>query len=701
MAHTRLQQLHLAAWNACGVKDKKQELELFMSDHGITIMLVGETWLRPGDQLKVPNYYTYRADRLTGRNGGVAVLVKKEVQHVPIYVQGLKFLEAVGIRVPLGDLGGVSVYSVYAPPGGACDWNDLNMIFSDDGPALAAGDFNAKHPSWGCRVTNGRNYLRTPQHKKVTIDAQRVGPEFHRIVEGPKPKKLQMPDTRATAKAKNEPAPQNMDPERPHNSSVASNPTTSNIDTDGIIHFFNRTLGQTSESQASDQSSRTQVEPALEDRLAGLESKLDSIRRYLSQTAHLADEKKEESPKLDSIRRYLSQTAHLADEKKEVPQLAAALRRIISEAPPQTQPLGKFSGQLVEDPAVFLQRLEVHLRNHQLQTPEEIDDAILPHLPGEAATWYGKNQASFLTLAEFQRRFRAEFTGYKRQKALRDATEVQQSPREPVTAFAQRLRHLCLRLKNPDWPEAALVDHIISKMTDRYCLPIAQANPQSMEELYQACEKWESLLERRNATPDPRTSKRPRPQPDQPKGRACWNGEMPRPIHGPASVPDPNQTSPRRGMLRQTSATRNAGFARVTILTVGMLRQTSATRNAGFARVTILTVTVHSDHKNPVTNVPGPSQPPRPRTAGKHRAHEPLSVGSVLAATWRTTAHTGRGNLTCSDPSPTHVRGKDEGPFPASRSGTRGRSPPVGAALNTIETMEPPAIHLWVHECMH
>ncbi|KAK9693749.1 hypothetical protein QE152_g33986 [Popillia japonica] len=228
-----------------------------------------------------------------------------------------------------------------------------------------------------------------------------------------------MPDTRATTKAKNEPAPQKMDSEHPQ-SSVAPNPTT-NPTMDSIKNFFNQTLGQTSESEAPDQSSRTQEEPALEDRLADLESKLHSTRRYLSQIAHLADE------------------------KKEVPQLAAALRRIISEAPPQTQPLGKFSGQLVEDPAVFLQRLEVHLRNHQLQTPEDIDDAILPHLTGEAATWYGRNQASFLTLTEFQRRFRAEFTGYKRQKALRDATEVQQSPREPVTAFAQRLRRLCLR----------------------------------------------------------------------------------------------------------------------------------------------------------------------------------------------------------------------------------------------------------------
>ncbi|KAK9687238.1 hypothetical protein QE152_g36599 [Popillia japonica] len=88
----------------------------------------------------------------------------------------------------------------------------------------------------------------------------------------PTPKNMEnenrrMPETRATAKAKSEPTPENMDSERPQGS-VAPNPTTSNVDTDGIIHFFNRTLGQTNESQASDLSSRTLAgEPALEDRL--------------------------------------------------------------------------------------------------------------------------------------------------------------------------------------------------------------------------------------------------------------------------------------------------------------------------------------------------------------------------------------------------------------------------------------------------
>lgn len=151
----KLSQLRIAAWNACGIKGKREELKQFMSNQNRKVMLIGEAWLRPGDTLTVPNFFTYRVDRLTGGNGGVAVLVKKELQHVPRYVHGLHFLESAEIKIPLRDLGGLLVYSVYAPPSGICDWNDLRLIFAENGPALAAGDFNAKHSSWGCRVTKG------------------------------------------------------------------------------------------------------------------------------------------------------------------------------------------------------------------------------------------------------------------------------------------------------------------------------------------------------------------------------------------------------------------------------------------------------------------------------------------------------------------------------------------------------------------
>ncbi|KAK9720044.1 Endonuclease-reverse transcriptase [Popillia japonica] len=145
----------LAASNACGVRDKKDELALFLVEQNLDVALISETWLRPVDSLRFPNYCTYRADRLTGRNGGVAVLVKKNLHHRPLYVSGLHFVEAVGIEISIRGLGPLKVFSVYAPPGRDCDWTDLDLLLSADAPALAAGDFNAKHRSWGCRVANG------------------------------------------------------------------------------------------------------------------------------------------------------------------------------------------------------------------------------------------------------------------------------------------------------------------------------------------------------------------------------------------------------------------------------------------------------------------------------------------------------------------------------------------------------------------
>ncbi|KAK9693256.1 Retrotransposon gag protein [Popillia japonica] len=114
--------------------------------------------------------------------------------------------------------------------------------------------------------------------------------------------------------------------------------------------------------------------------------------------------------------------------------------------------------------AQFLERLEAHLQGQLLEIPEDIDYAVLPHLTGEAAIWYGRNEASFLSFEEFKRRFKAKFLGPGRYQKLWNATEAQQDPEEPVAVFVHRMRSLCLQYR-PNWPEADLVDHIIARMT--------------------------------------------------------------------------------------------------------------------------------------------------------------------------------------------------------------------------------------------
>ncbi|KAK9687351.1 Retrotransposon gag protein [Popillia japonica] len=218
---------------------------------------------------------------------------------------------------------------------------------------------------------------------------------------------------------------------------------------------------------------------------------------------------------LDVISRCLGQTTYLTIGGDDISRLAAALKSIIDTTPVQAPPPRKFSGQLVEDPSSFLEQLEAHLQGQHLEIPEDIDYAVLPHLTGEAAIWYGRNEASFLSFEEFKRRFKAKFLGPGRHKKLWDATEAQQDPEEPVAVFVHRMRRLCLQY-SPNWPEADLVDHIIAKMTDRYCVPIAQANLRTLEELLQQCDKWTSLFEHGTQTTEPpRTSQDPASRPVQ------------------------------------------------------------------------------------------------------------------------------------------------------------------------------------------
>lgn len=103
-------QISLAAW-----------MRSFIEEQNLDALLISETWLRPWNKLTIPNYYTYCSDRLTGRNGGVAVLIKKDLKHAPIYLSGHHFLEAVGVQITVRGLGPLKIFSVYAPPGRISD----------------------------------------------------------------------------------------------------------------------------------------------------------------------------------------------------------------------------------------------------------------------------------------------------------------------------------------------------------------------------------------------------------------------------------------------------------------------------------------------------------------------------------------------------------------------------------------------------
>ncbi|GFV96375.1 RNA-directed DNA polymerase from mobile element jockey [Trichonephila clavipes] len=112
----------------------------FIDKHSPDLFLIQETHLRPEYSFNIPNYICYRNDR-TGPTRGV---------------------EATLVALTHSDQEPFLVASIYAPPSpnyrnlGA----DLDGIFNIFKSAFLAGDYNAKHTSWGCNYSDPRgNYL--------------------------------------------------------------------------------------------------------------------------------------------------------------------------------------------------------------------------------------------------------------------------------------------------------------------------------------------------------------------------------------------------------------------------------------------------------------------------------------------------------------------------------------------------------------
>jgi len=61
----RCKALRLVCWNADGVHGRKLELEHFLSQQGVDISLLSETFLKPGQAFRLANYVCHHTDRPT------------------------------------------------------------------------------------------------------------------------------------------------------------------------------------------------------------------------------------------------------------------------------------------------------------------------------------------------------------------------------------------------------------------------------------------------------------------------------------------------------------------------------------------------------------------------------------------------------------------------------------------------------------
>ncbi|GFQ69392.1 hypothetical protein TNCT_216611 [Trichonephila clavata] len=166
----------MVTWNADGVNSHRCERRNFINKYNPDVISLQETWLRPSHTLTLANYQIHRNDRKhkphlnqTFRGGGTAILIKNTLKHTRIPTPDLESPEAtlVALTPERGNSTLIASLCVHGTSSTVSLTNNIDKFIVLGFPScIIMGDFNAKPPSWGCNLGNGRG-------KKITYTRNR------------------------------------------------------------------------------------------------------------------------------------------------------------------------------------------------------------------------------------------------------------------------------------------------------------------------------------------------------------------------------------------------------------------------------------------------------------------------------------------------------------------------------------------------
>ncbi|MXP61717.1 endonuclease/exonuclease/phosphatase family protein, partial [Pantoea sp. Taur] len=149
--------LAVLLWNANGLQNHRDELDLFLHDNKIDIALLTETHFTSRSYFYIRDYITYRADHPDNTShAGSCILIHKSLPHSLLPSTPTDAIQSTSIIISARPFN-LSFSAVYCPPGNSLSYNLLDSLFRSLGPRfIAGGDYNAKHQRWGCRTSNSR-----------------------------------------------------------------------------------------------------------------------------------------------------------------------------------------------------------------------------------------------------------------------------------------------------------------------------------------------------------------------------------------------------------------------------------------------------------------------------------------------------------------------------------------------------------------
>lgn len=169
--------LNILQWNANSLLNRVHELYDFMNENHIHIACISETFLVGSDVIPAhPNFVHYRLDRMNlpenQRSGGVAIIIRSDINHHPMSNLSTRLLEAIGIEVCLEDSTRIQIISAYLPGGSTTTHinqhykNDIQLLINRHCSYFVMGDFNSRHRLWNCTRANTAGNILFNEHQR-------------------------------------------------------------------------------------------------------------------------------------------------------------------------------------------------------------------------------------------------------------------------------------------------------------------------------------------------------------------------------------------------------------------------------------------------------------------------------------------------------------------------------------------------------
>ena len=152
--------MRIAAWNANGLKNHVHEVTLFLKLNKIDVLLISESHTTDYTAIKIQGYSVYYAHHPDGTaHAGSALLIRSALDHYALEPYTTNKIQSIAVQIkafpwPL------QVGAIYSPPRHTISTEEYKDFFLTLGSHfLIAGDWNAKHTTWGSRLITpkGRN----------------------------------------------------------------------------------------------------------------------------------------------------------------------------------------------------------------------------------------------------------------------------------------------------------------------------------------------------------------------------------------------------------------------------------------------------------------------------------------------------------------------------------------------------------------